>query len=142
MTKILTLKTIVLVVIVMPLLFSCSKKEGCNFNEAINYDNKVIVDDGSCTFTNFTFYADTSKLSGVFVKKIDVKIDNKLIGSFTGMESSKTACGGANIASYTPTTVEQISWISEIHFQDTIIVTSGLERTSPNIECLEIDVLP
>lgn len=146
MTKILTLKTVFLVIIVIPFLFSCSNHDGCNFNEALNYDNEVNIDDGSCIFTEFTFYADTVYLNGMFITEIDVKIGEAEIGTFNGMESSESACSGLNTVSYTPSTVESISWTSEIHLmdsiQDTVIFNFGEERTSPNIECLEINVLP
>ena len=158
MCKTTTLKTIILFIAVLPFLFSCSKKEGCNFNEALNYDNEVVVDDGSCTFTNFTFYADTTYFNGLYIKQIDINFDRDSIGTFSGMESESSACGGSNTTSYMPSTVENISWTSELHLidtitetdasgnitytlNDTILSTSGEARTSASIACHEINVL-
>lgn len=145
MNKMLSIKTVILSLVLIPFFYSCSKKEGCNFNEALNYDSDVVIDDGSCTFTNFTFYADTTYYNGIYIEQVDVRFGRELIGSFTGMETEESACGGANTTSYMPSTVENISWTSEIHLLDslidTVIFTSGEARTSPNIECLEIDVL-
>lgn len=158
MNKMLSIKTTILFLALVPFLFSCSKKEGCNFNEALNYDNEVVVDDGSCTFTNFTFYADTTYYNGFFIDKIDVKFDRDLIGTFAGMETPESACGGSNTTSYTPRSVENIYWTSELHLidtitetdalgnvtymlNDTILFTAGEARTSAEMECLTIDVL-
>jgi hypothetical protein len=158
MNKILSIRTTFLSLAIIPFLFSCSKKEGCNFNEALNYDNEVVVDDGSCTFTNFTFYADTTYYNGLYIDQIDIKFDRVLIGSFSGMEADASACGGSNTTSYTPRSVENISWTSELHLidtvveidtsgnttymlNDTVLFTSGEARTAPTLECYEINVL-
>ena len=162
MNKMLPIKTIILAVTVISFLYSCSKKEGCNFNEALNYDNEVVVDDGTCNFTKFTFYADTTYLIGLPIKDIKIKVDKNTVGTFSGMEYKDNACSGSNITSYTPSSVEMVNWTSEIHLfsstidtsfvdsvmvfetviVDTVLFTSGESRTSPDIECLEIDVLP
>lgn len=142
MNKMLSIKTIILALIAISFLASCSKKEGCNFNEALNYDNEVVIDDGSCTFTNFTFYADSIYVNGSQIRRVDVKIGNEVIGNFVGAEDIGSACGGPSTVSYSPPSVANVSWTSEIHLADTVIVTSGESRTSPGTECLEINVLP
>jgi len=141
----LSLKTIILSLTVVSFLSSCSKKEGCNFNEALNYDNLVVVDDGSCRFTHFTFYADTTYLNGMLIEKVAIKIANKQVGTFSNMETSGSACSGLNTTTYSPKSVENVFWTSEIHLLDSlvdsVIVTSGEVRTSPNLECYAINVL-
>jgi len=140
------IKTIFIALTVITFLLSCSQKEGCNFNEALNYDNMVVIDDGSCIFTSFAFYADSTHINGVLIQNIDVKIDDVLIGSFSGMEFSGNACEGANNIPYTPKSVENVSWSSEIHLFnsliDTVIFTSGKVRTSSDLLCIEVNVLP
>lgn len=127
-------------------LYSCSKKEGCNFNEATNYDSEAVIDDGSCQFTKFTFFADTTHYQSRFINDIKVIINRDTIGEFSGMEDESTACGASNTVSYTAQNVEQFTWTSQIHVVDTILdtvyVNTGEVRTAADKTCIEVNVLP
>ncbi len=137
---------ILTLVTAVTVLFSCSKKEGCNFNEATNFDSEVVIDDGSCTFTKFTFFADTTHYQGRAINDIKITIDRDTIGQFSGMEVEGAACDALSTTSYTAKNVEQFTWTSHIHVvdtvMDTVFVNTGEVRTAADKTCLEVNVLP
>lgn len=142
------MKKLILFAILSQLLFSCSKKKGCNYSQAVNYDNMVVVDDGSCTFTSMSFYADQDTIGGKYVEFVDITIGNTAIGSFSGKQSESGACSGSNTTSYTNEKDGTINWISTIHLEgDSInpsgylLYNSGSAATSPTIACIAINVL-
>ena len=142
------MKNLYLFAIILPLLFSCSKKKGCNYNQAVNYDKMVVVDDGSCTFTSLSFYADNDTINGKHVDFIEITVENNVIGSFSGKQSESGACNGSNTVSYAKGTDGTINWVSTIHLEgDTInpsgylIYKSGAATTSPSLPCIAINAL-
>ena len=141
----LSMKKLILVAIVLPLIFSCSKKEGCNYSEAVNYDEMVVIDDGSCRFSKLTFYADTTHINGTYIEHIDIYIDGEVVGTFDGMENLVTGvCDAPNTYVYDLDN-GTINWTSAIYLSDstnTILTSSGAATTAPNIPCIEINALP
>jgi hypothetical protein len=142
--KILSMKKLILIAIVLPIIFSCSKKEGCNYSEATNYDEMVVVDDGSCRFSKLTFYADTTHINGVYITRIDINIDGVVVGSFDGMELNMTGdCSGGDNTYVYDLDNGTINWNSAIYLTGgTILTSSGAAVTDPNIPCIEINALP
>lgn len=70
------------------LLVSCSKKEGCKDPEALNFDSTA-EKDGTCSYSKVIFYAPSNKVGGTadLVEKIEVFLGptpgEQLIGTIT-----------------------------------------------------------
>ncbi len=151
------MKKIILVVILLPVAFSCSKKKGCNAYDAINYDEMVVVDDGSCIYTKLAFYADRTALSPeIRITSTDVYINSDIIGSFSGAADAGGACGGSNSVIYATEGEGNISWSCVINLavdtfdnvdsvyvfsHNSVAYNSGDATTSAGMACNSIDVL-
>ena len=112
------MKNILLILTVVALsITSCSKdKEGCNDRRASNYDEKVIIDDGSCTFTTVTFYADSSHYNGITISSIDVTVNGAVVGSFNGyFTNGNQVCGATNTATFKTNGESSVSWSATAH---------------------------
>ncbi len=143
------MKKFLLITIILPLLFSCSKKKGCNYSKAVNYDEMAVIDDGSCTFTKLTFYASNNYFFGQAVSLIEVEVKGTTnLGSFSGIQQAGGACGGVNIVTYDSDDEPEVSWVATIHLAAdsthaaNTIYNSGTAYTSPTLPCLEINTLP
>jgi hypothetical protein len=52
----------ILTVLILPLMFSCSKTfHSCADHLAINFNEDAEKDDGSCLYSTLTFYADSAQ---------------------------------------------------------------------------------
>jgi hypothetical protein len=124
---------------------SCSKdKEGCNDSRATNYDEQVIVDNGTCTYTAVTFYADSSEYNGKTISRIEITVEGKIIGSFNGFFTNGTqVCGATNTAVYNTTGDTSVVW-SAIIYQNggTSVTSSGEYSGITNQTCVIKQVLP
>jgi hypothetical protein len=124
---------------------SCSKeKEGCNDSSASNYDNQVVVDDGSCTYTALTFYADSSEYQGKLITTIEIIIDGESIGDFSGSYlSGSQVCDASNTVVYDTQGATSISWNAIINQSGgTSVSTSGIYSGITTETCVIQQVLP
>lgn len=108
------MKKIILIALVLPLLFSCSKKKGCNVKDATNYDEMVVIDDGSCIFGTVAFYASATHLNGRYISNIEILLNNSSsLGSFRGVGGS---CDGGNSVILQTDGENYFEWASIITF--------------------------
>ena len=74
-----------LAALVVAFAFTGCKREGCTESNALNYDSEAKKNDGTCSFSNVTFYTWTEtyfETAGPFdVVKIDVSVDGVPIGT-------------------------------------------------------------
>ena len=140
------MKKLLLILTVATLtITSCSKdKEGCNDRRASNYDDKVVVDDGSCIFTAVTFYADSINLNGKGITNIDITVNGSVVGSFNGSyNSGNQICGETNTAVYNTNGESSVAWSAVIHQVDGVTVSSsGVFNGITSESCVIQQVLP
>ena len=124
----------------LPLLFSCSKKEGCNDRTATNYDDMVVVDDGSCSYTNITFFADSTHIEGDSIVEIKIEINSTVVDSFAGMHQFGPGnCGVSNTGNFATNGEPSVSWCSTIYlFSGGLKFRSGEVNTAANLACVEV----
>jgi len=150
------MKNLLLIALLLPLIFSCSKKKGCNYKEAVNFDEMVVVDDGTCTYTNLTFYTDLTKVNGHYIDHINVAVEATDLGSFNGTATADNACSGGNTVTYAPEDNGTYSWTSLItlridtlnpqdtlyyYHHDSTYFNTGLVTTSPILPCAAINAV-
>tara|TARA_B100000809_G_C14731402_1_gene385148 strand:- start:83 stop:505 length:423 start_codon:yes stop_codon:yes gene_type:complete len=124
---------------------SCSKdKEGCNDRRASNYDENVVVDNGSCIFTTVTFYADSSHVEGIPISNIDVTVNGAIIGSFNGFfNDGNQVCGATNTAVFPTNGESLVAWSATIYqLGGTSVVSSGEYIGISNEGCVIQQILP
>jgi len=130
----------ILLVLIFPLFFSCSKNEGCNVHSAINYDPKVDFDDDSCIYSKLIFFADSTQINGVSIDRIEIEINNVNVGSFSGMYLYGPGdCNADNTVVFASTGEDKVIWSSTIYFVGGgTAFSSGEAFPSPLDECIEI----
>lgn len=140
------MKNLFLILTVASLVItSCSKdKEGCNDRRASNYDEKVIVDNGTCIYTSVTFYADSSEYNGKTISNIQVTVDGDIVGSFNGhFTNGNQVCGATNTAVYNTTGETSVVWSAVIYQNGgTSVTTSGEYLGISNQTCVIQQVIP
>ena len=106
------MKKLILIVFMLPLMFSCSKTfHGCADHLAINFNEDAEKDDGSCIYGSVTFFADSSQYPASQVTSITVTVDNKTVDSFnTFYNGFYGSCGSGGTVSYDFGDAGQIFW--------------------------------
>jgi hypothetical protein len=138
-------RVLVILTVAALAISSCSKdKEGCNDRRASNYDEKVVVDNGSCIFTTVTFYADSSHVNGIAISSIDVTVNGAVIGSFNGFfNDGSQVCGATNTAVFPTNGESLVAWSAVIHqLGGTTVASSGEYIGISNEGCVIQQILP
>ena len=139
------MKKLTLILLVLPLLFSCSKEwEGCTDNVALNFIEKAEKDDGSCIYTTLTFYADSTQYPGTSLDYIEITVNRTNIGSLSTIfpNGGPSNCNDVGTISYLFEDAGQVSWKSKI------VLTNGTNNTKTGVaspsateDCLLINAL-
>ena len=138
-------KTLLILTVAVLSITSCSKdKEGCNDSRASNYDENVVVDDGSCAFTAVTFYADSSQYNGITISSIEVTVNGSVIGSFNGhFTNGNQVCGATNTAVFNTNGESSVAWSAIIsQLGGTTVTTSGVHSGISSQGCVIQQILP
>ncbi|MGB0887904.1 MAG: hypothetical protein ACPGSL_07260 [Vicingaceae bacterium] len=141
-------QTFLLLAISFFMITSCSKdKEGCNDRRASNYDQNVVVDDGSCIFTAVTFYADSNQTNGFNFSSIDVIVNGDEIGTFNGsgfFTNGSQVCGSPNTAVFKTRGESEVRWTARINRDGGLppIVNEGIVTDIESQGCVIQQVLP
>lgn len=131
---------------------SCNDPEpepvyGCTDNSAINSSYTATVDDGSCVYSNFVFYARYSHFYDGFINhqitSVDVYIDGIYTGSTGGViyPTSPNNCFANGTVKYSATNGNTISWNATLYLSNgQQIYCSGTTRSNKFNECIKINV--
>jgi len=139
------MKNIVLIAILLPLLFSCSKKwNGCTDYVALNFKEKAEKDDGSCIYTSITFYADSANYPGTTINRIDITIDGINIGTFNGAYMNLPDCSNPGELS-TRFSIEdagKVTWQSKTYLTNgTFLTKTGTVTPDSATSCVIVNSL-
>jgi len=138
-------KVLVILTLATLVIASCSKdKEGCNDRRASNYDENVVVDDGSCIFTKVSFYADSSEINGIPISEIEVTVNGAIIGTFNGYHLTGTdVCNATNTAVFETNGETSVDWSATVYqFGGTTVALSGSVTGIGTQGCVISQVLP
>ncbi len=132
-----------MIAIAVSLLFSsCQKKKGCTDPNALNRDLVAEVNDGSCKYSNATFYASAVFFNGIPIVKIDVIVNGQNIGSIAGAYSSAPGnCSAQGTVAYQFLDGNKIDWNTTIYLASGATV-SGSGQVSPSSvsDCIKVNV--
>ena len=138
------MKKLILIAIVLPLLFSCSKNEGCNDPKAFNYTIEADFDDGSCTYSKVVFYADSAQYPGTPIQSIRILINNSGAGTFNSASYGISDCTspGDETVTYSLPSTFQVEWTAEVSLTDgSSYNNSGTVVSDLGLPCILINCL-
>ena len=146
------MRNFIFILLGMMLITSCedpsSTTKGCIDGNAINYDYAADIDDGSCTYSNFTFYSRYSTFTDPYyntwtITNVDISINGNYIGSTGGTyyPTSPNNCYANGTVSYQTVDGSTISWNAIVYLSNgQQIYTSGTTRPNRYSECVKINV--
>ncbi|MBL4593081.1 MAG: hypothetical protein JKX68_04600 [Flavobacteriales bacterium] len=139
------MKKLILLVAIIPLLFSCSKKwHGCTDDVATNFNINAEKQDDSCVYTRLTFYADSSQYPSSPVDHIDIQIGGTSLGTFATVYSigGLINCGANGTTSYIFEDAGGINWNARVFLiNGTVLTKTGSIAPDPNQTCILISTL-
>lgn len=137
------LSLLMTIVVAINLLFSsCQKKKGCTDPNALNQDIVAEVNDGSCKYSNATFYASAGFFNGIPIVKIDVTVNGRDIGTISAIYSSAPGnCSAQGTVAYQFSDGNKIDWNTTVYLASGATV-SGSGQVSPSSvsDCIKVNV--
>lgn len=122
---------------------SCNKKKGCTDDKALNKNYEASVNDGSCRYSNVTFYASAGFYSGIPITKIDVTVGGNAIGSIPGTyyPSGPGNCSAQGTISFQFDNSNKIDWNTTVYLASgATIFGSGQVSPSSVSDCIKVNV--
>jgi hypothetical protein len=130
---------------------SCRKEEakinGCTDYNALNYDYSANVDNGSCEYSKFVFYAKYSSfLYNGFsypITNVEISINGNYIGSTEGTyyPTQPNNCYANGTATYEVANTTSVGWNAVIYLSNGAqLYTSGVTSPSKYNNCIKINV--
>lgn len=122
---------------------SCNeKKKGCMEMNALNFDATADTNDGSCKFSNITFYASFNYYLGVPISSIDVSVNNNMIGTINAIYPTGPGnCGAQGTASYGFSSNTTYDWNTVVHLVDgNTVYGSGTVSPMAGVSCVKVNV--
>jgi len=135
-----SIKIHVLAIISLLVLQSC--EEGCTDTDALNEDFDAYKDDGSCEYTQATFYAKWSSFQGVPITQVDVAVEGSNIGTITTVYPQGPGnCSATGTVTYQFETGGSVDWNATMFLANgAVLYQSGSVSSSSFTECKKINV--
>ncbi len=144
----------VLIFIIITTLISCTcdddivivenPVEGCTDPLSITYNVNAENDNGSCEYSNLTFYAKYSFFQNVPIVKIDIDINGEIIGSINDgfvWPNGPGNCNANGTVAHQFVNSDKVDWNALIYLSNGVNVSSSGE-IEPNrfSDCIKINV--
>jgi hypothetical protein len=139
---------LVLVILLFPILFFSCRKRGCIDNNALNDDVTARKDNGTCKYSQITFYSlyDKYGSKNAPVASVDMTVNNAYIGTVTGnYPAGPTSCNDPGNVFYQIVNMSAVSWTATIHYTGGLAADTVVTGDSgPNhfTQCIKINVTP
>ena len=122
---------------------SCRKKKGCTDSYALNRNYEALVNDGSCRYSNVTFYASTGFSNGIPVTKINITVNGIGIGTISGTyyPAEPGDCAALGTVPYQFLNGNPVDWYTTVYLASgATLVGYGELFPSPYFDCIKINV--
>lgn len=138
-------KNFSLILLVIGMIFNCEKDPilGCTDSQALNKDFGAEENDGSCLYSNVSFYASAAFYNTIPITKIVIMVDGSEIGSLNGTiyPTGPGNCSAPGNVPYTFTNGDAVDWNTNIQLANgATIFTSGQIAPSRSSECIRLNV--
>lgn len=116
---------------------------GCTDSRALNSNFNAVQDDGSCIYSNATFYASASTFNGIPIVRVDVNVNGNNLGSTNGtfFPSGPGNCSVPGTIPFQFQNGENIDWNATVILATgATIITSGTARPSSISNCIKVNI--
>lgn len=135
-----------LILISFGLSFTSCKK-GCTDRTSLTFDVSADKDDGSCAYSQVSFYASTSNYYYApywyNIMEIDITVDGEYVGTLDGpvYPHGPGNCNAIGTVPYIFTDGESIGWNSDVTLHNgSHVYNSGSTSPSSNANCIKVNV--
>ncbi|MBR9919789.1 MAG: hypothetical protein GYB31_03055 [Bacteroidetes bacterium] len=125
------------------MLTSCFEEPGCTDPAALNYEYDATENDGSCQYSDITFYSKYGYYAGVPISKIDVIVEGSSIGAVTAVYPNGPGnCSAQGNILYSISAGETVNWNAEITLVTGAVffASGGSVKPSSSQECIKVNV--
>lgn len=141
------MKILMVIGILVMAFWGCKKEEeevkkGCTDPNALNRDYTAEVNDGSCVYSNVTFYASAGLFNGIPVTRIDVAINGDNIGTIqTTYPNAPGNCSAQGTVSYRFQNGDKVDWNTTVYLASgATLFGSGQVSPSSVSDCIKVNV--
>ncbi len=133
-----------LVLVLFALFFQCEKDPipGCTDSQALNKDFGADENDGSCQYSEVTFYARYAFFNGIPITKIELSVDGSEVGNISAnYPNGPGNCAALGTVKYSFTNSDSIDWNSTVFLANgTSIFDSGNVLPSTSLGCIKVNI--
>ena len=122
---------------------SCKKPvHGCTDMNALNYNSAAQDNDGSCQYSQLTFYAMYGYYNGIPISSIDVSVNGTMIGTInTVYPTAPGNCYAQGTVAYAFSTDAAYNWNTVVHLLNGAqVYGSGSVSPMGGVSCIKVNV--
>ena len=134
---------------IMLLFASCIKEtdgtvpevSGCTDVHAINYKPGATKDDGTCHYSNVTFYGSYGFYNGIPISSVSISANGSPIGALGVVYPGGPGnCSAPGTVSYTCQNGNRVDWNAAIQLANGAVLYSSGSFTPYNVDCIKVNV--
>ena len=121
---------------------SCTKERGCTDSRALSYDSAAEEDDGSCTYSEVSFYSKWGSFNNIPISSIDVLVEGNFVGRISAVyPNGPTNCSAEGTVSYRFRSGDAVDWNAEVNLINggVIFASGGVVSPSRSSECIKVN---
>jgi len=134
-----------LVLFLFALFFNCDPDpiSGCTDSKALNQDSGASENDGSCRYSEVTFYSKFGYFNGIPINKIVISVEDSEIGVISGTiyPNGPGNCSAPGNVKYTFNNGNTVDWNTTVYLANgSTLYGSGNILPGKFSECIKVNV--